>query len=675
MMTPMRNCYANEFEIAPAIKKAYLYEKQGRLAEACVEYEKACNSMPKYYEPWFLAGRAYFNQRQFRQARTHLETARSLRPDDIRCLQLLGETLLALRKPTEARAVLQDAIRLNSNVSGLYAKLLAAIKAEEGPEGVKKALKAYISRAGDERNASMLAGCGSYYLTERNTPAASHCFQKALEIDSKLGSAYMGMAEVFNQRGRYQDAVSAMESGIKYSGDKCHDYIKLALLHANNREPDRALLNFNKAIELDKDKEPMILSLEAYALLAASRHREALAMAKRALASGSETCETYLCCAQALYQMKRITEARPYLDLALSAAKTAVDYRKCGQQLVKFNDLSRALAFLDRAIKLDPGDGAAYTKRGEIFASQHQQMKALADFSKAIELNKRDAEVRRARAQLYTKMRRNEEARSDMTVALALERNPNEILRLAIAEKEAGRFDSADTILQKAAEIASDDISFRRKKARLHEDMKQFNRAIEDYTVCINLCPSDATLYMRRGDVYGRIGKETEKLIDMTEVLRLEPSAKKFEARARFYLQLGRAHNSIDDCTTALSLPDVDRRSVLYVRACAYKELNDFKSAIADCTEGIKAKPDDAAHYGLRGGIYAKTNQLDLALRDMDSATRLAKKNPEMWYSRGKIYSKMKQYEKAATDFETALKLENHPRYEHALQEARNKAD
>lgn len=672
-LAPMHLCSASEFEITPAIKKAYLLEKHGMLTEACAEYEKVCTSAPKYFEAWFLAGRGYYNLHQYSQARTHLETARTLRSDDVRCLKLLGETLLALGKPAEAREVLQQAIKYNPSVSGLYNKYLAAVKADEGQEGAQKAQKNFITRAQKERNAAMMSGCGSFYLSEGNETAAIDCFQHALKIDSTLSSAYMGLAEAYDQRGRYDEALAAMETGITYSADKASDYIKLAKL-STGKEPHRALHCLDKAIELDPDKKPMILSLKAFVLIVAGNHAKAFDTAKSAIADGSETCETYLYCVKALDEMKRTHEAKSYLDLAISCARTAVDYRNCGDQLFKFNDIPRALAFMDQAIKLDPRDGASYTKRGVIYASRNQQKKALADFTKAIELNKRDADARRARAQLYITMKRKDEARNDIAVALVLERNPMEMFRLATAEKEAGRYDSASAILQKAVEIDPDDVLFRRKKAKLHEEMKQYDKTIEEYTECIKRYPRDAWVYFRRGDAYGKIGKETEKLIDMTEGLRLQPSAKRFEARARFYLDLGRILSSIDDCQSALGLPEVDRRSVLYVRACAYKELNDFESAIADCTEGIRANPKDSAHYWLRGGLYTKTNRLDLALKDMDSAITLSKENPEIWYSRGEIHNRMKHYDKAVEDFEEALKLETHPRYEQALQEARKKA-
>jgi Tetratricopeptide repeat. len=673
-LTPINFCSASEFKITPAIKGAYLLEKHGQLTEACAGYEKVCNSNPKYFEAWFLAGRGYHNLHQYSKARTSLETAHSLRPDETRCLKLLGETLLALGKPADAKEVLNKAIKLNPNVSGLYGKFLTAEKADDGQDAVRKALKDLISKGEKERNAAMLAGCGSYYVSEGNAVEAIKCFQQALNIDPKLPAAYTGLAEAYEQRGEYNDATAAMETGIKYSADQFSDHVKLAMLNIKNKNPQKALECLDKAIEFDREKEPMILSIKARVLIVAGKYSEALDTAKRAIATGSETCETYLYCVKSLYEMRRMDEAKSYMDAAIASAKTAADYRNCGDQLVKFNDVPRALAFMDQALQLDPSDGASYARRGVIYASRNQQMKALADLSKAIELNKRDAGARRARAQLYITMKRDDDARNDMTVALALERNPNEILRLAAAEKKAGQYDSANAILQKAAEIAPDNVIFRRKKAKLHEEMKQYDKAIEEYTECIKRYPKDAMLYSRRGDNYGRLGKETEKLIDMTEVLRLHPSAKKYEARARFYLEVGRTLSCIDDCKTALELPDVDRRAVLYVKACAYKELNDFKSAIASCTEGIKAKPEDGAHYALRGGLYAKTNQLDLALKDMDAAIRLSKKNPEMWYSRGEIHSRMKKYDKAVEDFETALKLENHPRYEQALQEARKKA-
>ena len=92
-------------------------------------------------------------------------------------------------------------------------------------------------------------------------------------------------------------------------------------------------------------------------------------------------------------------------------------------------------------------------------------------------------------------------------------------------------------------------------------------------------------------------------------------------------------------------------------RGYAKAELGDYKGAIADYTEGIRLKPNDANAYYNRGTAKAKLGKYVTAIADYNIAIQLKPGYTLAYYNRGNAKKILKQYFAAITDYDEAIRL------------------
>jgi tetratricopeptide (TPR) repeat protein len=100
--------------------------------------------------------------------------------------------------------------------------------------------------------------------------------------------------------------------------------------------------------------------------------------------------------------------------------------------------------------------------------------------------------------------------------------------------------------------------------------------------------------------------------------------------------------------------------AALQQRGAAYTNEQKFPEAIADFSEALKMKPNDAGIYERRAYVEMKMNDLDKALADYSEAIRLNPDEIRYYLYRGYIYEKKGDIKKSIADTEKALKLDKH---------------
>ncbi len=93
-------------------------------------------------------------------------------------------------------------------------------------------------------------------------------------------------------------------------------------------------------------------------------------------------------------------------------------------------------------------------------------------------------------------------------------------------------------------------------------------------------------------------------------------------------------------------------------RGLAYKRKGQLDRAIADYSEAIRLKPDDAQVFNNRGNAYYYDGQLDLAIKDYDDAIRLKPDLAVAFSNRGNVYRKQGQFDRAIEEYDKALHFE-----------------
>jgi tetratricopeptide (TPR) repeat protein len=98
--------------------------------------------------------------------------------------------------------------------------------------------------------------------------------------------------------------------------------------------------------------------------------------------------------------------------------------------------------------------------------------------------------------------------------------------------------------------------------------------------------------------------------------------------------------------------------AALQHRGMEYTTQQQYPEAIADFSEALKLKPDDAGIYERRAYVEMKTNDYDKALADYSEALRLKPNEVRYYLLRSYIYETKDDIKSSMADTEKALKLD-----------------
>jgi tetratricopeptide (TPR) repeat protein len=207
--------------------------------------------------------------------------------------------------------------------------------------------------------------------------------------------------------------------------------------------------------------------------------------------------------------------------------------------------------------------------------------------------------------------------------------------------------------------------------------VKDYDRAIADYSQAIQLDAGDAVGYKNRANVYWAKKDYDRALADYSQAIRLNPNdAQTYRYRGDIYSndQYDKMdyERAIADYSNSIRLnPDAD---VLRRRGGAYEKQKDYNRALADYSEAIRRSPNDIDALYARARIYySEMKDTDRAMADYKEGVRLAAAVPNrepllllldalakvaivgIYVDRGDAIYEKKEYERAIAVYNEAL--------------------
>jgi tetratricopeptide (TPR) repeat protein len=212
---------------------------------------------------------------------------------------------------------------------------------------------------------------------------------------------------------------------------------------------------------------------------------------------------------------------------------------------------------------------------------------------------------------------------------------------------------------------------------------RQYDRAISEYSRCIQLDPQDPRAYWYRGCDYSRSGKTNEADKDLNKALAVDHqyvidwvfkqdpvAGKKFlefyqsnSNDARSFVKLGNDYyhsqqysKSISEYDKAIDL-NPNHATAYYNRGIALTKLGRRLAAISDCNKAIELDPSYAAAYNNRGSVYTSLGKHNTAIKDYNKVIELDPKYAVGYYNRGNTYASLRKFEEAVRDYSIAVAL------------------
>lgn len=260
----------------------------------------------------------------------------------------------------------------------------------------------------------------------------------------------------------------------------------------------------------------------------------------------------------------------------------ALAYSRRSDAHLAGGNFDQAIADRTKAAELQPGDGLhkkrlslAYQLRAADHYKSNREAKALADYAEAIRVDGNNHSAFAARSNIHLARQDFEKAIVDLETATKIEPGI-ETYRLWLA-------------------------NLYERRGIEHQQKKEFDGAIQDYTSAIKLVPTNPIYFERRAEAYiGTSTKETA-VMDLSEAIRLNPkSVPLYVRRAELYLDRKDATHALSSLDGALA-QDAKNVPTLLLRALIYEGMTQPEKALGDYQAVLKIdESNDAARKGIK---------------------------------------------------------------------------
>ncbi|TPP45098.1 Tetratricopeptide repeat family protein [Leishmania donovani] len=195
-------------------------------------------------------------------------------------------------------------------------------------------------------------------------------------------------------------------------------------------------------------------------------------------------------------------------------------------------------------------------------------------------------------------------------------------------------------------------------RAFCEDKLKNYTRAIEDYTAALDLDPRNPFTHYNLGISYDHKGRHARAMQAFTRAIELDDRHPDFFHNRGFTQRKQGAYAAaIADYTTAISLDPKHFKSH-YNRAYCFSKLGRYEEAVADYAAALQIDSGNANAYHNRGAALAKLGRLEAAVENFNCALRLSPKLTFALNARGLVYDQLQQYDKALADFTEAIRLD-----------------
>lgn len=161
-------------------------------------------------------------------------------------------------------------------------------------------------------------------------------------------------------------------------------------------------------------------------------------------------------------------------------------------------------------------------------------------------------------------------------------------------------------------------------------DLGEFERAVFDYNIALELMPGDPVTLSNRGAAYLELGQEEQALADLNEAIRLYPdNPVALTNRCWIHAVEGRYELARFDCEEALAL-EPDDPIALASRAYVFLQLGDVEAAQADADRAVSYGEHLWQTHFYRGLAYESSGDLTSAGSSYARAAELAPEEPRV---------------------------------------------
>ena len=292
-------------------------------------------------------------------------------------------------------------------------------------------------------------------------------------------------------------------------------YQKLSEAKADSKELKSEVKEFSKNEEKDREERKKNTSLtewdyirEGNACFNNKEYEKALEAYAKALELDPEYVYAYNGRGNAYKALGEYEKAVSDYDRALELDPEYVyAYNGRGNAYKALGKYEKAVSDYDRALELDPEYVYAYNGRGNAYKALGEYERAMSDYDRALELDPEHVKAYNGRGNTYQALGVYEKAVSDYEKALGLDpKYVTGYYNRGLAYRAMGKYEEALADYSKALELDPKYEYAYNNRGNTYDSMGDYEKAIEDYTQAIQINPGEALYYQNRAKTYRKLG-------------------------------------------------------------------------------------------------------------------------------------------------------------------------
>lgn len=365
-----------------AYRNAVALWQAARSAEAESVLRALVSAAPASVEALQLLGVIVGSQGRAAESLEWLDRARALAPGNAALLHNRAQTLFALRRFPEARAELEEAVRIRGDLPqawNLLASVLAAQGEREAAErAYRRALALQPERPETHYNLAML------FHEAGRVDEAMAGYRKALALRAAFPEAHVNLANALKVKGRTDEALKHYAEAVRLNPNLA---IGLANYGTALREAGRAeeaIAHLERAAQLQPNA-PAIENELGIAYFWRNRFGDAVARYRRALELDPGFHQARNNLGNALSALGRQDEALAcFREVIAAAPREPEAYSNLGVVLQERGEIDAAIGAYEQALALRPDHPDAINNVGYLLQEQGRRREAMALYERAL---------------------------------------------------------------------------------------------------------------------------------------------------------------------------------------------------------------------------------------------------------------------------------------------------
>lgn len=555
-----------------------------------------------------------------------------------------GEDFLTKRKFEEATMQFRAATQIDDSSADAHWGLARSLEAQNKFLETVEELRKVVDLAPDNLEAK--AKLGNYYLLF-NPPQiqeSEKILQDIFKRDENFIEGHILQASIFSAQGKSEsEVVRVLDKAISIDKTRVESYLAKSRFFMKINKADRAENVLKEAIGVDEKRALGYLEYGRF-MTFASRNEEAEVQFLKAVDVEPKNIEAREALANYYLAQRRLEKAeKAYQDL-VSVQENSPEAR---MDLASFyavvgrND--DAINVYEGILSDAPEYARARYKLAEIFLGRKEFSKVNEEVEKLLSVNDTDSEALMLRARVKLAEDNPEEAVSDLEEVLKKQPSlQTALFYMTQAKLSLGQVDQARAFIgdlekyhpnykrsallkiQAAFTAGEPDNALREANKLIASSERAYPTNAEEAQALEDLRVRGIT---SRGVAYLQLGKTTEAEKDLSEVVRLSPSAAGPKINlARVFIAKGSFSNALELYEKALTL-DASNFDALSGMVAVLNQLKEFDKAKTKIDDVISKNADDkkqmpALHY-LKSNVFAEESKLDEAEAELKKAIEL----------------------------------------------------